>query len=394
MKSISGYNVLVLGVSCFDGMASSTRVRNLIEPLVEKGLIRVFNLIYTMEYKGEKTAKSGTANGIDFRVIELGPFNIFSVVPFLFKGMVSIKKNKSTCYKNIVYNYDYPDAKNIFFLLFAKLIGYKIVFDVVEDYSFFKHYSSFWNRFRMATSRLLIKVSPYIADSYIVISSNLYKKMCSLAKRKVPVHLIPVSVNFKYFNNGSNRNHRSEVKIFYGGSFGHKDGLPYLINAFDELCIRYNNLRLILSGKGLSTDMENIFAEIAQLKCKDKIIYKGYLDTDDYYTLLNHCDIFCMTRINSKFANAGFPFKLGEFLATGKGVIATNIGDVPNYLTNKQNALLIDSESVSQLVEAISYFLNNPNKMRDIGTESRKTARQYFDSEKLSMQLFDIFKSS
>jgi glycosyltransferase involved in cell wall biosynthesis len=184
------------------------------------------------------------------------------------------------------------------------------------------------------------------------------------------------------------------VKIFYGGSFGHKDGLPYLINAFDELCIRYNNLRLILSGKGLSTDMENIFAEIAQLKCKDKIIYKGYLDTDDYYTLLNHCDIFCMTRINSKFANAGFPFKLGEFLATGKGVIATNIGDVPNYLTNKQNALLIDSESVSQLVEAISYFLNNPNKMRDIGTESRKTARQYFDSEKLSMQLFDIFKSS
>jgi glycosyltransferase involved in cell wall biosynthesis len=394
MKSTSGYNVVVLGVSCFDGMASSTRVRNLIEPLVEKGLIRVFNLIYTMEYKSEKTAKRGTANGIDFRVIELGPSTIFSVVPFLFKGMISIKKNKSTRFKNILYNYDYPDAKNIFFLLFAKLIGYKIVFDVVEDYSFFNHYSSLWNRFRMASSRSLIKVSPYIADSYVAISSSLYNKMCSLGRSKVPVHLIPVSVNFKYFRNGSQEYHGSEVKIFYGGSFGAKDGLPYLINAFDELCTRYDNLRLILTGKGLPADMENIFAQISQLESKDKIVYKGYLNTDKYYTLLNDCDIFCMTRINSKYANAGFPFKLGEFLATGKGVIATNIGDVPNYLTNKRNALLIDCESVSQLVEAISYFLHNPDKMRDIGTESRKTARQYFDSEKLSMELFDIFKSS
>ena len=153
MKDISGYNVVVLGVSCFDGMSSSMRIRNLIEPLVEKGMIRVFNLIYVMEYKDQKTSRSGFMNGIHYKVINFRPSNIFSVVSFLFRGMVSLRQNKSKTSKNVLYNYDYPDAKNIFFLLFAKMIGYKIVFDIVEDNALIKHYSSLLFRLRMMTSK-------------------------------------------------------------------------------------------------------------------------------------------------------------------------------------------------------------------------------------------------
>ena len=394
MKDISGYNVVVLGVSCFDGMSSSMRIRNLIEPLVEKGMIRVFNLIYVMEYKDQKTSQSGFMNGIHYKVINFRPSNIFSVVSFLFKGMVSLRQNKSKTSKNVLYNYDYPDAKNIVFLLFAKMIGYKIVFDIVEDNALIKHYSSLLFRLRMMTSKWLIKISPFFTNSYVAISSHLYEKTRSLARGKIPVHLIPVTVNFKYFKNGSYQHRGRDMKIFYGGSFGKKDGLHYLITAFDELCTRYSNLRLVLTGKGLPADIDDVLSRVEQLKCKDKVSYKGFLDTDEYYQLLNECDIFCMTRINSKFANAGFPFKLGEFLATGKGVIATNIGDIPNYLTDKQNALLIEPESVSQLVEAVTYFLHNPDRLTDLGAEGRKTAGRYFDAERLSLKLFDVFRSA
>src|SRR5688572_3967626 len=95
MKETKEYNVLVSGVSCFDGMASSTRVRNLIEPLVEKGFINVFNLIYTPEYKSIKTATSGVSNNIRFKVIAFKSTNLLAAVPFLIKGMVAIKKNKA-----------------------------------------------------------------------------------------------------------------------------------------------------------------------------------------------------------------------------------------------------------------------------------------------------------
>jgi glycosyltransferase involved in cell wall biosynthesis len=119
----------------------------------------------------------------------------------------------------------------------------------------------------------------------------------------------------------------------------------------------------------------------------------GFLSTEDYYATLNSCDIFCMTRVNSQFANAGFPFKLGEFLASGKGVIATKVGDVSNYLDDK-NALLISPNSVSELTEALTVFIKDPAKISVLGAEARKTAETHFDSEKVSMKLLSIFESA
>ena len=52
-----------------------------------------------------------------------------------------------------------------------------------------------------------------------------------------------------------------------------------------------------------------------------KIIYFGLIPDDDYYQFLKDADVLLMTRIDSPYANSGFPFKLGEYLATGNAVI-------------------------------------------------------------------------
>ena len=167
-----------------------------------------------------------------------------------------------------------------------------------------------------------------------------------------------------------------------------------MIDAFDEVSKKDNGIQLILTGAApIKTDLEEIRTKIDQVTAKDRIKFMGFLKTEDYYSLLNNCDIFCMTRINSIYANAGFPFKLGEFLAAGKAVIATKVGDVPNYLFNNVNALLINPDSVEELSEAIMLIINNPEKIRSLGPEARKTAETYFDSEKVSMKLLSVFES-
>src|SRR5690606_21211749 len=115
-----------------------------------------------------------------------------------------------------------------------------------------------------------------------------------------------------------------------------------------------------------------------------KIVFLGYLDSEEYYKVLNSCDIFCMPRNNSLFANAGFPFKLGEFLATGKGVVATKVGDVSQYLTNMENAMLIEPESVDEIVKAIEYLVLNTDEIARLGDSAIGVARENFDSDKLS----------
>jgi glycosyltransferase involved in cell wall biosynthesis len=384
----------MMGVSCFDGMASSMRVRNLMEPLLEKELITLSNLIYQKDNK-ESIGKKGTLNNIRFKVIGFRLSNPFSVFGFLFGGFSFLRKCKQPGSKNILYNYNNPDIKNILFILWAKLIGYKVVFDIIEDNNYQAHVG-FINKFRIKTSVFFFNHCRYFTDGMIGISQHLYKQIQKVTKDKIPSCLIPITVNLRYFNKKTATNgiaDTEKIKIFYGGSFGQKDGLIYLIQAFDEVNTVYPDVELILTGLGNKQDMDNILEQVEKCANKKNILYKGFLDTATYYTLLNECDIFCMTRVNSKFANAGFPFKLGEFLASGKAVVATSVGDVPNYLFNDINALLIQPDSVDEIIDALIILIENPEKRETLGIQARKTAERCFDSDSIGVKLLSFFQS-
>lgn len=385
-------NVLVIGVSLLDGMASSVRVRNLVGPLIKNRSIRVKNLIYSVHRIG-KPETLELLESVNCKVIGFSMRNPLSAIKFLIDGCRFIRKSKSPKAKNVMYHYDYPDIKSILFILYARFIGYKIIIDLIEDNDLVTHYVSFMNRIRILSSRVFLKFSPLVTDGYIAISNHLEIKLKAMTNK--PVYLIPISVNLDFFGQGGPVcNKRDSVRIFYGGSFARKDGLNFLIAAFDQVCKRFDNVSLILTGRGLDCDMEAIRSQIEQLECKNKIFFKGYLETDEYYSVMNGCDIFCMTRNKSLYANAGFPFKLGEFLAAGKGVVATKVGDVGNYLVSGENSLLIDSESVEQLTEAISFFVSNREQIEVMGYKARLTAEENFDSEKLSRKLIKIFQAA
>lgn len=384
-------NIMVMGVSIFDGMAGSTRVRNLFAPLIGKGLLNASNLIYETDNK-VPIGKEGRLNDINFRIIGFRLGNPFSIFGFWSRGMSFLRKNKQAGSKNIIYNYNYPDLKNIVFLMYGRMIGYKIVFDIIEDNRFEAHVG-YVNKVRIKTSLVLFKLSRYFTKAYIAISDHLYKRVEENAKGKIPVHLIPITVNLNYFKINGHQVNKNDLKIFYGGSFAPKDGLSYLLDAFEEVSKKDSNIKLILTGLGNTADVDKIKEKISGSAAKERILFKGFLATDEYYAVLNSCDIFCMTRVNSKFANAGFPFKLGEFLASGKGVIATRVGDVPKYLHNGENSLLINPDSVSEIVQALSIFINNPEKINTLGAAARRTAETNFDSDKISMELLSIFNS-
>lgn len=384
-------NIVVIGVSCFDGMAGSMRVRNLLEPLVAKDEISLYNLIYEKDNK-EPIGKEGTLNKIGFKIIGFRLLNILSVWRFFAGGMSFLKASRKKDSKNVLYVYNSPDIKCIFFIWYARMKGYKVLFDIIEDNSVEAHVG-FMNKMRIKSSVFLFKRSRFFADGIVGISAHLYKLSQQVSKNKIPVYLIPITVNLNYFKNPGAITEKNKVQVFYGGSFAKKDGLEYLIGAFDKVCNIYPNMELILTGKGHPQDMEKINSRIDAAANKSKILFKGFLSTEAYYTLLNECDIFCMTRVNSKFANAGFPFKLGEFLASGKAVIATSVGDVPNYLTNGVNALLINPDAEDELTVALQQLTEDPAKRMALGKEARKTAEQYFDSDVIGAQLLQIFET-
>ena len=387
MNEKSKFNVMVLGVSCFDGMASSMRVRNLLETSVFRDSLQLHNLIYKVDAYGIPK-KKGLRNGINYLVVSAS--HVLSFFSFTWQGIRFIKKCKSKSGKNIIYNYQYIDIKNLFLLLYARAIGYKIILDIVEDNSYYASFSNFKNRLKIGTSLQLLKRTPSIAHYVVTISHHLQTLMEGICKEEIPVSIIPITVDLQRFEQRK-FSIPDSFKIFYGGSFGVKDGMEYLIKAFGKVCEKFDNVELVMTGRASVEDFQKLQSHLGESLASNKIRHLGFLDNNDYYRTLNECHIFCMTRTDSKFANAGFPFKLGEFLSTGKAVIATNVGDILHYLEHRVNAIIIKPESVSELEEAILYLLKNPTQISTIGKQGRKVAEQNFDTYQWSQKLSEIF---
>ena len=155
----------------------------------------------------------------------------------------------------------------------------------------------------------------------------------------------------------------------------------------------FSNVKIVITGKGMKRHMDRFYNLVERNSSKDRIFYKGCLPLKEYYTTLNDCDIMCLIRNNTAFANSGFPFKLGEYLASGKAVIATNVSDIKYYLTDKMNALVIKPDSKADLVKAIETLITDRVLRIKIGEEGRRTAKKNFDNYNVTEKLISFIKN-
>lgn len=382
-------NIVILPIPLKNRLAGSKRLKNLFLNYSDNIEIYLHNFFfYTQDALSDYEIQD-----VDSRGYYLPKRHVISIWNFNYSGIKYLKRIKDQTGHNILYHYGSPDIKTILILLYAKLTGYKIVFDLVEDVFAIEKGKGLKVKVRFFFSRVFIRYIKWYADGIVAISSHLINLAKRLSNNSIPIIKIPISISKEDFNVPANlvKNEKNDTIIFYGGSFGEKDGLGYLLKAFDKLCNNYPNLKLVLTGRGFNHEMLKFQEELDNIKHKDKVKYLGLLHEKEYYDTLKKCDIFCMTRINSPYANAGFPFKLGEYLATGKPVIASNIGEVSSYL-NSSNSFLIEPNSSESILHAVSAILKDPVKAKKIGEEGKAVAFNCFDADTHSRELLEFFK--
>lgn len=366
-------NIVFTPISFEAGMAGSQRLKNLVSLLSDHN-INCKNLVLSgINLKTQPFINSSMS------VLLAYNNNLYSILKLPFKVFATLKSFKITG-KNILYNYGYIHIQNFYIILIAKVLGYKIVVDIVEDNFIIKNFKHRWAKIRVSSSLFFLKHLSSFVNGVIVINEQLKKLASEYISSNSPIVVIPISIDPFEFKEISKENN---YKIFYGGSFNKKDGLEFLLRASEKIVEIFPESKLIITGKGSKRDMIYFNEMLDRVKHKDSVILKGYVSREAYIELLQSTDVHCMTRINSDFANAGFPFKLGEMLASGKPVIATRVGEIEKYLVDGINAILISPESIEELADKINYVFTNRKEAEIIGKNGRRTA---YDNFNLAMQ--------
>ena len=376
---LSNMHIIFTGFHYPSGMAGTKRNEHAIRVLAAHGV--TVNVLVSRQ-STKQNHPIGNYSGVQYATIMPDTLRTSFVLkyPFYFLKAqrffkkVSVKSDKKN---TLLYIYGPPNLDNLPLILSAKKAGYLVVFDVVEDFSLAFYISkSYWHRIKNIIIRSLARIILKQSAGIIVISSHLKCKVQEIINKKIPVHVRPISVDFSKFS-GVVQLDQTKIDLFYSGSFGKKDGVGVLIEVFEKLAQEDKKIRLLMTGKSKSAG--SILEKIERSRYKDRIIFLGYLSDHEYYSTVMKSDILCVPRIDIPYAHAGFPFKLGEFLATGKPVVVSRTGDVGNYLKNLESAVLVEPGSVESICEAVNFLINNPDVARRIGKKGKDTAIKYFD---------------
>src|SRR5690606_14287814 len=90
---------------------------------------------------------------------------------------------------------------------------------------------------------------------------------------------------------------------------------------------------------------------------------------------------------------ARFPHKTGEYCASGRPIVATNIGEFKNYFTDEVNALLAEDYDVDMYAEKLRFVIENPEKAEEIGRKAYETGKREFDNIALGKKIYDFLSA-
>ncbi len=165
----------------------------------------------------------------------------------------------------------------------------------------------------------------------------------------------------------------SENLFIFGMSNVHPDDEGdnrLFFDAFCHLAERFPDVRLLVTGGA-----EYLHALLDAFPCRDRVIYPGWLDFEQYNLYLAACDVFVLP-LRPTARNAGrWPNKIGDYLSLERPILTNPTGDLEELFSTKRLGLLCPASS-DGFEQACAELMRNPNGLTKLCADGRGLAEQ------------------
>jgi glycosyltransferase involved in cell wall biosynthesis len=156
-------------------------------------------------------------------------------------------------------------------------------------------------------------------------------------------------------------------------------GQLQLVKAAPLVFEKHPGARFVIVGQGTGILKRgiNVRNAIDKAGLADKIIMAGYRwDTPDVYAA---CDMVVIASLHTEAS----PIVLREAFASGRPVIATKVGDIPEIVRHRENGLLIEPGDAQALAAAIVEFISQPELAARCALNGFSYATEHFSFDKM-----------
>ena len=175
--------------------------------------------------------------------------------------------------------------------------------------------------------------------------------------------------------------HASVIAVI-GNLFVHK-GYNEFIRAAAEVSRKHPDTRFLCIGEDRGT--QHHLASLAkELGIQTQVIFTGQVQHIE--EMLPALDIQV-----SASHEEGFSSAILEGMASGKPVIATNIGGNPEAVLHEQTGLIVPPKDPGALARAITTLIEHPERAAQFGKNGRKRVERYFTNTTMMNSLENLY---
>lgn len=384
--------------------AGANRFLSLVEPLAKYGVF-VSVLIYggfIRNEEKEKWKKKGVYNQINYEYIFELKVNSLKIRTYfsnyflyLFSGKILKKISGKIISDSIVwvepwklgfefvYNLKLMRPDNFYFTEISEYI------DIYRHnkMNFLQYYLEKRNH------NIFIKRSLKSYDGIALMTQALIEEFKNYPNSQANLLHLPMTVDLERFQSSTEPLPKFQLPYiaFVGAMNDAKDGISILIKAFNIIKDNYPLHKVYLVG---SWHYDTLFhlQLINDYSLTERVFWMREYGKEVIPNIIGNADLLVLPRPDSKQAQGGFPTKLGEYLATGKPVCATSIGEIPNYLTDNESVFFAEPGSVESFAEAMERALSDYEKAKIVGANGRKVAEKHFNKNLQVRKLIEFFE--
>jgi len=315
--------------------------------------------IITLNQRGELAEQFEQKN---ISIININQKSLLDIFAY-FRLLKEIKKEK-------------PDL--IFTYLFhADFVG-RLFLQIFTNAKIFPSLRTTYNHKKYWSARLFEKITKYFVKQYLANSESVkdfYVKKIGVNPKKITI--IPNGIDIDFYDKIERDENlrknlgleKEDFTIICVANLHINKGHKYLLKAFEEIYEKNKKIKLLLVGDG--EEKNNLKNQLENYLSKENVLFLG--KRNDVAQLLKISDIFVLPTLFEGMSNA-----IMEAMATGLPIITTDIPENRELIENEKTGVLVHSENVSTLVQAIKSLINNQVKRELLGKNAVKVIEQNY----------------
>ena len=166
--------------------------------------------------------------------------------------------------------------------------------------------------------------------------------------------------------------------IGFSGRIGREKNLVTLYRAFLRLRKSYNNITLLIIGKGIQE------LRIMLESKKDIIVVES---ADNIVPYLQAMDIYVMPSLTETTSLSTM-----EAMSCGIAVVSTPVGYIKGYIKDGYNGFFFSKQNSYELSKKLSILLDNKKLRARLGENARKTIIAFYNWDKTTKGIKDALK--